>query len=581
MGANKQVGFILIVILLLLSINFYFSDAPERVLRSVAPTTKLATVDRDLPGNLGTSGRNTYFSHRNRAISVMEEGAVCIQNSDCIPLSVHETKVCIGKDLYLRKPAHLCKNPGKIDAYCEIGYEDIILEECAITCGKLSINEDPICIKQEHIGNEVACAQDSDCGNNRYYCDHTTETRKKPWGYICQNPGSYSSKCEYQPNPVEEKCEAYCVEEGDSAICITEEEAENMPVACTKTEDCFVYMGEPYCQNGNIYQKFPAKAFCAYPEKPYSYCVYPDIIGGRLIESCGFGCDDSNGIVKCAELSCETHEDCGGLLQNNFCVLEYGIFKKGYYTQYSGNFCEGRVGENGLRLVCDKASNGGGIAAGELCDCSKTGFCEMKEDFYYIFSNFTDSAPNNSEIITCTPNNDTPCYNEINLENGAKRINIVFNLTKEQIDSFPYRYISMFIDTTVFGIDIIDQFDVTVGFSNSEYDIDFTHNQITNMYQTPNPENPMIQIGNFEFGIDMTNYWFTPGENIFWFEYDDVEINERFAGYPKDLIKLYINDVVMKVGPEYTYNMKSLGSSMFSFMETLPRLIARTKVDIS
>lgn len=113
MGANKQVGFILIVILLLLSINFYFSDAPERVLRSVAPTTKLATVDRDLPGNLGTSGRNTYFSHRNRAISVMEEGAVCIQNSDCIPLSVHETKVCIGKDLYLRKPAHLCKNPGK------------------------------------------------------------------------------------------------------------------------------------------------------------------------------------------------------------------------------------------------------------------------------------------------------------------------------------------------------------------------------------------------------------------------------------------------------------------------------------
>ncbi len=218
-----------------------------------------------------------------------EEKIACSSDSDCGDDYYIGQNYCSGGDVYRLKREWDCVSSGTTSSRCEFSDNEKLIDCCTDAC------ESGVCA-------DIECYDDSDCGDDGWdglkYCEEG-DVYRDFIRYDCFGAGgSYPWCADTTEERMIEECDNGC----SNGYCLEGEDE----YACSSDSDCGSegYMGEAYCDAGDIYQVYRIWE-CHNPDSKDAYCRYTD--EEKEKESCSDGCSDGT----CLVLECSNAADCG------------------------------------------------------------------------------------------------------------------------------------------------------------------------------------------------------------------------------------------------------------------------------
>ncbi|MFH0712098.1 MAG: hypothetical protein V1889_03235 [archaeon] len=209
---------------------------------------------------------------------------VCSLNSDCGINLFSGEKFCQNDNSYEYFNSYICRNPGKLNSYCENYSLPILIEYCDFDC----------------VGGECySCFNDLSCGTDGYvgskYCvgDDSYQNYQT---FLCENAGTPDSDCSSDISPrLIEKCDGACV--GGECVpieCYVDADCDDLdlysvdvcenagtpdsycshtPINCINNNDCGTtgFFGDEFCSNNDLFKKYRS-AVCVNANTSESYC---------------------------------------------------------------------------------------------------------------------------------------------------------------------------------------------------------------------------------------------------------------------------------------------------------------------
>ncbi|MFC1697001.1 glycoside hydrolase family 2 TIM barrel-domain containing protein [Nanoarchaeota archaeon] len=227
--------------------------------------------------------------------------SVCSSSSNCGDNDFVGDPFCLYGHVYQKYRNWDCENSGTEDAECS--YMDTNYQISSCDSGE-------ICSDGECIVEEIECSTSSDCGINGYvgnpFCNANDIYQKyRTWN--CNDAGTPDSQCSYQDLDDQiSSCDS-------NELCVDGECIEG-DVECSSKTDCGTdsYMGESYCETGNVYQTYRTY-ICENQGTLDSSCTYSDsdiiTIECSEDETCNEG--------QCLDKECNYNGICESFLDEN------------------------------------------------------------------------------------------------------------------------------------------------------------------------------------------------------------------------------------------------------------------------
>jgi hypothetical protein len=239
-----------------------------------------------------------------------ECGLFCTEDLECGVDGFVGDSFCWNDDVYQAYESHTCELDGSCDS--EIG--DVLVDSCdylsecsvgecvPIVCeidNECDDDEDltiDSCVNPGELGSfcentPISCNVHSDCGMDGVVGDDFCaegDVKQEFVTYTCENPGTVSSVCTSDSEPVlVDECES-----GEACY-----DASCVEVSCGVNADCGFddFIGETYCQEDNVYQNYRSY-MCTDGATPNSLCSSD--VEPTLVDSCESGCFEGSCIVE-------------------------------------------------------------------------------------------------------------------------------------------------------------------------------------------------------------------------------------------------------------------------------------------